>query len=41
MTLATITFGASLVGYVLLAWAARRQCPSLQLRLGKSSPKPS
>jgi O-antigen/teichoic acid export membrane protein len=37
MTLATITFGASLVGYVLLAWAARRQCPSLQLRLGKSS----
>jgi O-antigen/teichoic acid export membrane protein len=37
MTLASITFGASLVGYVLLAWAARRQCPSLQLRLGKSS----
>ena len=37
MTLASITFGASLIGYVLLAWAARRQCPSLRLRLGKSS----
>jgi O-antigen/teichoic acid export membrane protein len=37
MTLASITFGASLVSYVLLVWAARRQCPSLRLRLGKSS----
>jgi O-antigen/teichoic acid export membrane protein len=37
MSLATITLGSSLVGYVLLLWAARRQCPALRLRLGRAS----